>query len=219
MSMALLVCVEGLDGAGKTTLVQGLVAALAAQGVRAASFHSRSLAQLSLGEREPELGGGALSLQDKAFVAYSRLHSHYRDHVTGKLAGADLVLLDRYKWSFLVRWGCLGVSWGLLCSLAKTIDIAPDPEHTLLVAVPPQEAYARKKAAGIALSRAELALLSKAASEREAFMALQSRALGFYEDLCSHAREGSVTQLDSMRGAQQVQEEALAVLKALLERR
>ena len=218
MGVARLVCVEGIDGAGKSTLVQALVAELARLGVRATSLHARSLVQLSLGERDTLDTLGELTLQDRAFVSFSRLYSHYCNRVASQLAGCDLVLMDRYKWSVLVRWGCYGVNWGMLCSLAAGFDLLPHADHTLLLAASPADAYDRKKAAGIALTRPELGMRTLARSEREAFVALQTQAQGFYADLHLHARAGSVTQIDTGSGPQAALAQALAVLGPLLSR-
>ena len=217
MSVARLVCVEGIDGAGKTTLVHGLAQALGALGLRAGTLHSNSLAQLSLGQRS-ELDDAALTLQDKAFVAASRLLSFYLAQVVPRLGELDVLLVDRYTWSFMVRWGCLGVPWGVLTALGAMPGLVPPPAHTLLLRADPAVAYQRKLAAGIALSRAETRGRALGQSEGDAFIGLQRRALGFYEDLCSHAAAGTVTQIDSAAGAGAVLQRAGATLRAVLGR-
>jgi len=140
-----LITVEGLDGAGKTTLVAGLLPALRERGVRVEAL------------REP--GGVALAERIRALVADPTLSPAPRaeallyaaaraqlveERLAPLLAAGSWVLLDRFIDSSLAYQGAaraLGVEEVRAINLFATAGLAPD--RTLLLALDPAEGRGR----------------------------------------------------------------------------
>ena len=140
-----LITVEGLDGAGKTTVVGGLAAALRARG--------RDVVVL----REP--GGVELSERIRALVKDPALHVHPRaeallyaaaraqlvaEELEPLLAAGRWVLLDRFVDSSLAYQGAgrgLGVEEIRELNAFATGGLAPD--RTLLLRIDPAAGLAR----------------------------------------------------------------------------
>jgi thymidylate kinase len=215
LTTGLLVCVEGVDGAGKTTLVRALVDKLASENVKTASLHLRSLFERDLEDQEGR-DGPALTAQEKAFVSYSRLYDFYLTDIVPAITACDVILLDRYKWSYLVRWACRDVRFTILSALSSTCALVPDPAHTILLTIDPLQAYRRKVGSGIGLTPAETVGRAKTQSEREAFISLQTRAMGFYEDLFRRAEPARVTRIDAMMPRLTILEQATEQLARVL---
>jgi len=152
-----LITVEGLDGAGKTTLVDGLAGALGALGQDVRVL------------REP--GGVELSERIRALVkdpalavdprAESLLYAAARaqlvaERLTPLLAGGDWVLLDRFVDSSLAYQGAgrgLGVEAVRRLNAFATGGLVPD--RTLLLRIAPEAGLARAAGRGEAADRLE----------------------------------------------------------------
>ncbi|MBF6269916.1 dTMP kinase [Nocardia farcinica] len=98
--MGLLIALEGLDGAGKRTLTDAVVAALGARGVRAATLgfprYGRSVhADLAAEALHGAHGDLASSVYAMALL-FALDRAEARDELSKALADNDIVILDRY---------------------------------------------------------------------------------------------------------------------------
>ena len=200
MKIGRLVSIEGIDGAGKSTLVDKLVVMLGENGLKAKALHSSSFFEADFKRSGIIDGGPSLTLQERAFVSFSRLFDFYETTIQPAQTVADVVLLDRHIWSFLVRWACRDVRWSVLTMLAETPNLVPEPAQIVLLDADPLRAYWRKVSAGIKLSPAETQGRVSTQTDREAFVNLQTRAQGYYNELVRNASTDRVTRIDSEIG-------------------
>ena len=201
-----LVTIEGLDGAGKTTLAAGLVSALAARGVEAVLL------------REP--GGVALSERIRALVkdpalrvggaAEALLYAAARaqlveERVRPLLDDGSWVLLDRFVDSSLAYQGAargLGVDRVRELNRFATGGLVPD--RTLLLALDPAAGRARLAGRGEEPDRLE--------AEDATFFA---RVAAAYADLAREEPE-RIRVIDAGVAEPEVLAAALAALEDLL---
>ncbi len=206
MPRGALITIEGLDGAGKTTLAQGLVREIAARG--------RSVELL----REP--GGVALSerirelVKDPALTvgahAEALLYAAARAQLVQErllplLDAGALVLLDRFVDSSLAYQGTgreLGVEQIRAINHFATAGLQPD--RTLLLCISPQTGRTRQGTRALDPDRLEL--------EGEAFF---GRIAAAYSDL-ARAEPRRIASLDAERPPEAVLRDALAAIEDLL---
>ena len=201
-----LITIEGLDGAGKSTLAEGLLAALRGRGGQVEML------------REP--GGVALSEQLRRLVkdpalrvgarAEALLYAAARAQLVEErlrplLAQGTLVLLDRFVDSSLAYQGVgrgLGVEQVRAINLFATGGLTPD--RTLLLRVSPQTGRERQHERGRELDRLE--------REGEDFFAAIATS---YEEL---AREepGRVRAIDAEQPPGEVLRQSLAAVEDVL---
>jgi dTMP kinase len=200
-----LVTIEGLDGAGKTTLAAGLVPALAARGVEAVLLREPGGVELSERVRalvkDPGLrvGGPAEALLYAA--ARAQL---VEERVRPLLDEGSWVLLDRFVDSSLAYQGAargLGVDRVRELNLFATGGLVPD--RTLLLALDPAAGRARLAGRGEAPDRLE--------AEDAAFFARVAEA---YEDLAREEPQ-RIRVIDAGRAEPEVLAAALAALEDL----
>jgi dTMP kinase len=153
-----LITIEGLDGAGKTTLAQALVGAIAARGRTVELLREPGGVQLSERIRElvqdPALTVGAraealLYAAARAQLAQERLHA--------LLQRGALVLLDRFVDSSLAYQGAgrgLGVEQIRAINHFATGGLQPD--RTLLLCISPAAGRARQERRALQADRLEL---------------------------------------------------------------
>jgi dTMP kinase len=201
-----LVTIEGLDGAGKTTLAAGLVAALAARGVQAVPLREPGGVELSERVRalvkDPALrvGGPAEALLYAA--ARAQL---VEERVRPLLDEGSWVLLDRFVDSSLAYQGAargLGVDRVRELNLFATGGLVPD--RTLLLALDPAAGRARLEGRGEAPDRLE--------AEDAAFFA---RVAAAYAELAREEPE-RIRVIDAGGPEPDVLAAALAALEDLL---
>jgi dTMP kinase len=150
MTRGRLITIEGLDGAGKSTLALGLYSALGERGVRVELL------------REP--GGVALSERIRELVMDPELHVDaraeallyaaaraqlVRERVLPLVEAGTVVLLDRFVDSSLAYQGAgreLGIEPIRAINLFATDSLAPD--RTLLLRISPAAGRARQDARG-----------------------------------------------------------------------
>src|SRR3954447_3251583 len=206
VSRGRLISVEGIDGAGKTTLVGGLARELAARG--------RPVSVL----REP--GGVELSERIRALVKDPALHVEPRaeallyaaaraqlaaEALLPRLAAGEWLLLDRFVDSSLAYQGggrALGVS-----EVAAINDFATGglkPDRTLLLRIDPDAGLARAGGRGEAADRLE--------REAGAFFAATAAAY----DALAAAEPERFAVLDAARAPERVLADALSALASLL---
>jgi dTMP kinase len=201
-----LVTIEGLDGAGKTTLASGLVAALRERGADAELLREPGGVELSERIRDlvkdPALrvGGAAEALLYAA--ARAQL---VEERVRPLLEAGRWVLLDRFVDSSLAYQGAargLGVERVRALNLFATGDLVPD--RTLLLRLDPAAGRARLAGRGEAPDRLE--------AEADAFFARVARA---YEELAA-AEPARLRVLDAGQAPEAVLAAALAELDDLI---
>jgi dTMP kinase len=145
MPAGTLITLEGIDGAGKTTLADGLLSALRARGIGAellrepggvpAAEAIRSLVQ----DSELEIGA-----RTEALLYAAARAQLVEERLRPLLDGGALVLLDRFVDSSLVYQGAgrgLGIEAVAAVNRFATGELSPD--RTLLLAIDPASARAR----------------------------------------------------------------------------
>lgn len=206
MNRGRLITIEGLDGAGKTTLARGLLDALHARGVDAELL------------REP--GGVAAAERIRTLVKDPALHVAPRaEALLYAAARAQLVeeallptlergawvLLDRFVDSSLAYQGAgraLGVEQVRAINAFATGDLTPD--RTLLLRIDPALGRARQDDRGEAPDRLE--------QEHDGFFAAIAEAY----DALAAAEPRRIRALDASADAPAVLAQALAALEDLL---
>jgi dTMP kinase len=205
MARGRLITIEGLDGAGKTTLAQGLHKRLALRGVEAVLL--REPGGVELAERIRALvKDPALNVSDRAealLFAAARAQLVAQE-LEPRLAGGGWVLLDRFVDSSLAYQGAgrgLGVAAVRQVNRLATGDLQPD--LTLLLALDPAMGRARQSGRGAADRMERLP---------DEFFAAVAAA---YEQLADDEPE-RVRRLDASQPAEAVLEAAMRELEPLL---
>ncbi len=201
-----LITIEGLDGAGKSTLAQALVRELSARGERVRLL--REPGGVDVSERIRALvKDPALSVSPRAeALLYAAARAQLVDELlTPLLADGAIVLLDRYVDSSLAYQGAargLGVERVREINSFATGGLAPD--RTLLLALSPAAGRARQTQRDESPDRLE--------GEDAEFFARVARA---YDELA--AAEGErIRVLDAGRAPERVLADAIAALEDLL---
>jgi len=155
--MGRLITIEGLDGAGKTTLASGLVAALRERGIDAHAL--REPGGVALAERvravvkDPELRVGARA----EALLYAAARAQLVEEALRPLLDAGAwVVLDRFLDSSLAYQGAgrgLGIDAVRAINLFGTGGLQPD--RTMLLRIDPVQGRARQAGRGEAPDRLE----------------------------------------------------------------
>jgi dTMP kinase len=206
MSRGLLITIEGLDGAGKTTLAQALVGALRERGVDvrplrepggvAAAERVRSLV------KDPALRVGARA---EALLYAAARAQLVEEALEPLLADGAWVLLDRFVDSSLAYQGVgreLGVDAVRAINDFATGGLTPD--RTLLLSLDPSVGRARARGRETPIDRLE--------AEPEDFF---DRISAGYAELAT-AEPDRIRVIDAARDPDAVLAEALAALADLL---
>jgi dTMP kinase len=202
-----LITIEGLDGAGKTTLAQALARELTARGAQvellrepggvAASERIRELVS------DPALTVGAPA---EALLYAAARAQLVHERLAPLLAAGTLVLLDRFVDSSLAYQGAgreLGVERVRAINLLATAGLQPD--RTLLLRVSPTTGRARQATRALAPDRLE--------REDTEFFA---RVAAAYEEL-ARTEPQRIHTIDAERPPGEVLEEALGAIADLVE--
>ena len=154
-----LITIEGVDGAGKTTLAGGLVDALAARGVQARLLREPGGVQTSEAVRrlvkDPALTVGA---RTEALLYAAARAQLVEEALEPALTAGEWILLDRFVDSSLAYQGGgreLGIEAVRELNRFATGGLTPD--RTLLLTLDPASAQARADARGETPDRLELA--------------------------------------------------------------
>ena len=201
-----LITIEGVDGAGKTTLAAGLVEALARAGVQARLLREPGGVQTAEAVRalvkDPELTVGA---RTEALLYAAARAQLVEEALAPALAAGAWVLLDRFVDSSLAYQGGgreLGIEAVRELNLFATGGLTPD--RTLLLTLDPASAQARADARGEAPDRLELAGAD-----------FFSRIADAYRELAI-AEPQRIRVLDATLPPDQVVAQAMAALRDLL---
>jgi len=137
-----LIAIEGLDGAGKTSLAKALHNALLSCGFRATYTYepySNAIREIF------ELGALKLTPEVEALLMVADRYSHYAEVIEPELSRGGIVILDRYIYSTLAYQGSLGVDLEWLESLHRYL---PKPDVCIYLDVDPELGLRRKERAG-----------------------------------------------------------------------
>ncbi|HKG01967.1 MAG TPA: dTMP kinase [Conexibacter sp.] len=201
-----LITIEGLDGAGKTTLARGLIEALHARGIDvellrepggvAASEHIRTLV------KDPDLRVGPRA---EALLYAAARAQLVEEALAPALDAGHWVLLDRFVDSSLAYQGAgraLGIEQVRTINTFATGNLSPD--RTLLLRIDPALGRSRQDDRGEAPDRLE--------QEADDFFATIAAA---YDELAA-AEPERIRTLDASADAPTVLRQALAALEDLL---
>jgi dTMP kinase len=201
-----LITIEGLDGAGKSTLAEALQREMAARGVRVELLREPGGVELSerirLLVKDPSL---AVSPRAEALLYAAARAQLVAERLEPLLEEGALVLLDRFVDSSLAYQGAgraLGVEQVRAINLFATGLLEPD--RTLLLRITPEAGRARQRERALEPDRLE--------RENEEFFTTIASA---YDEL---AREepGRVRVIDAGQPPEQVLADALAAVQDLL---
>ena len=154
-AMGRFITLEGIEGAGKSTVATALAAALRARGV--AVVQTREPGGTPLAERLREVvlqrGAERLSAEAETLLMFASRAVHVDNLVRPALARGEWVICDRYTDATRAyQGGGRGVSREFIESLSREVLGGLTPDVTLLLDLPVeaglQRAHARRKAAG-----------------------------------------------------------------------
>jgi dTMP kinase len=201
-----LITIEGLDGAGKSTLARGLQRAVAERGGEAQVLREPGGVELSERIRalvaDPAL---AVSPRAEALLYAAARAQLVEERLRPLLQEGAFVLLDRFADSSLAYQGAgrgLGVQQIREINLLATGRLKPD--RTLLLRIAPAAGRARQRERALQPDRLE--------RESERFFETVAAA---YDELAS-AEPLRIRTLDASQPADQVLDAALAALEDLL---
>ena len=206
MASGRLITIEGIDGAGKTTLAGGLAAALSERGLEVRLLREPGGVEAS--ERVRELvKDPALRIGARAeALLYAAARAQLVEEALGPaLQAGEWVLLDRFVDSSLAYQGAgrgLGVEAVREINRFGTGGLTPD--RTLWLALDPAAGRARSRARGEPADRLE--------SEQGTFF---SRIEQAYAQL-ARAEPGRIRRIDASQPAEAVLAEGLQALSDLL---
>ncbi|MDG4489566.1 dTMP kinase [Xanthomonas vesicatoria] len=140
----LLIAIEGIDGAGKTTLARNLATTLEAAGACVKSSKEPTNGHWGTQLRQ-SAATGRLSADEEAELLIRDRHEHVETLIAPALARGEIVILDRYFPSMVAYQGAAGLP---LDALLERNAFAPRPDVLLLLDLPPPTGLARIRARG-----------------------------------------------------------------------
>jgi dTMP kinase len=206
MARGTLITIEGIDGAGKSTLAGDVVAALAQRDVPATLLREpggvRTAERIRELVRDPEATIGARA---EALLYAAARAQLVEEALEPLLAGGNLVLLDRFVDSSLAYQGAgrnLGIDAVAAINAFGTGGLVPD--RTLLLRLEPAAGRARSASRGAPPDRLE--------QQPDAFF---ERIAAAYDALAA-SDPGRIRVIDAARPSAAVLSDALAAIEDLV---
>ncbi len=141
------ITVEGIDGAGKSTHVDGLIAHLRAAGHRVIATREPGGTPLAETLRELLLTRPMDALSE-ALVVFAARRDHIQQVIEPALARGDTVVCDRFTdATFAYQGGGRGFDRAVLAQLEAWVQAGLQPDLTLWFDLPAELAAARRAAA------------------------------------------------------------------------
>jgi dTMP kinase len=207
MTRGRLITIEGIDGAGKSTLAHSLAGALRERGCVVELLREPGGVEVSERIRalvkDPSL---SVAPRTEALLYAAARAQLVHERVAPGLAAGEVLLLDRFLDSSLVYQGAgrsLGVEEIRAINLFAIGSVLPD--RTLLLRIPPAAGRARQDARGTDADRLEL-------EGQEFFDAIAAA----YDELAA-AEPQRIRTIDASQAAEAVLDDALAALADVLE--
>ena len=129
----LLISIEGIDGAGKTSVATALAQWCGERGL--ACHMSKEPTGVSFGETlRKSAQSGRLSLDDELDLFMLDRREHVARMISPALKEQSIVILDRYYWSTAAYQGARGADATKI--IDDNLTFAPKPDLTILIDVP-----------------------------------------------------------------------------------
>lgn len=135
----LLIAIEGIDGAGKTTLARGLADAFSATGAVVSMSKEPTAGQYGKRLRESAIVG-RLSPDEEVRLLLLDRREHVETVIKPSLARGEIVILDRYYPSMVAYQGAAGVP---INDILLANAFAPKPDLLVLLDLDPLQGLTR----------------------------------------------------------------------------
>lgn len=166
-----LIAIEGIDGAGKTTLAQALADGFQRGGIATTLSKEPTAGPWGRKMRE-SAASGRLDAREELRLMVEDRRQHVAEVIQPALDRGDVVILDRYFPSTVAYQGAAGLD---VDDVLRANAFAPAPDVTLVLDLAPAVGLARIRARGDAPNGFETAATLAAARERFMSMPLASR--------------------------------------------
>ena len=155
MSPGLFISFEGIDGAGKSTHIEGLASAFRAQGRQVTL--TREPGGTALAEKLRALVlNDAMDPLTEALLIFAARRDHLQQVIEPALARGDVVLCDRFTdATFAYQGGGRGLAWWKIEALEDWVHGDLQPDLTLMFDLAPEVAAGRLARAGNAPDKFE----------------------------------------------------------------
>jgi dTMP kinase len=145
LARGLLVAVEGIDGAGKSTTLRALAAFCEKRGLAYVASREPTNGPAGRALRESATNG-RLSLEEELELFCQDRAEHVEQVIRPALAAGQVVLLDRYYLSTAAYQGARGADPAAI--IARNEEFAPQPDLVLLLDVDPGSGLGRVRGRG-----------------------------------------------------------------------
>jgi dTMP kinase len=136
----LLIAIEGIDGAGKTTQANALAERLAVVGLQVVT--SKEPTNGPWGQKlRSSAANGRMSAEDELAAFIEDRREHVRDIIRPSLDAGKVVILDRYYFSTAAYQGARGMDWRAI--IQQNEGFAPEPDLLVLLSVDPKVGMSR----------------------------------------------------------------------------
>ena len=143
----LFISFEGIDGAGKSTHIEGLAATFKAQGRQVTLTREPGGTPLAEKLREMVLHDAMDSLTE-ALLIFAARRDHLQNVIEPALARGDVVLCDRFTdATYAYQAGGSGMDWARIAELERWVQGDLQPDLTLYFDLAPEIGKTRTRAA------------------------------------------------------------------------